>query len=577
MVSKLDRVFRKAAKNYATSFPLWLFTAPFLIAGLVFTELPDTQKPSSIGNILVAGAVSQVAMGIVLWVAGKTVLRPSRRISADWKEVVGVFAIAGAIRGLCIGAVIDFLEVGDTNFLTRVTTSVILVVFSFTVSAHSAQLWREYKDKRIQLLSSIAVGERTDILRSIASSEYRPLALGGLEQDVLKAREQTRIALHSIREKVRFEKIDAKDIQEAFEDSDTSWRDLSHKAWIAALPNIPKITFSEIARTLASSKPISLIVLSSGPLYGFTRVFENLSLAAAALGGLFWLLGILTIAISTNTFAARNRGWGITILIIGFVAIQAVAIFIGGVLLDGASAQLEVLYVSLISSLAAIALGLPPALERSGQVVLEQLEQRLNKSEIDNLKAQGEMFVLAQRIGSYLHSEVRGDFLRSSLALREALERNDPEAVERILDQLDNLVSDINLEESSSDPIENLMLFLNNWSGVIEINHNLEDIKVDVQIQRKLEAVVMEAVNNAVRHGAANQVKIALTENPNTLELQIDSNSEPLVENLIPGIGTKILDRHAPGRWSWQSIETPEASSVLRLNVSFSQQGGYEN
>lgn len=572
MASKLDRIFRLAAKHYATSFSLWLITAPFLIAGLAFTELPDINGSAAVGKILIAGFVSHLAVGIVLWIGGQTSLHPSRRSSAGWKEVIPVFAVAGVVRGLCIGLVLDFLGVGERNLLTRMNTSVVLIVFTFTVVSHSAQLWREYKYRRNKLLSSISIGERTYVLRGIAAGEYRPLAFGDLENDVLEAREQTKDVLASIRKNILAEKIDPIDIQKAFNVSDVAWRDLSHKAWVAALPNVPRISFFELLKTLASSKPISLIVLSSGPLYGFTRSFGNLPLMVAAFGGLWWWLGVIFIATLTNTYAAKFRSLGVGILLSGIVAIQIVAFVIGLVLLDGAPAQSEILYVSLVSSLAALTLGLPPALERSGQIVLEQLEHRLNNSAIDNLKAQGEMFVLAQRIGIYLHSEVRGDFLRSSLSLREALENGDLEAAEKILDQLDYLVGEINLEHARNDPIKNLILFLENWNGVVEIKHNLEDIDVKTEMQIGVEAIVMEAVNNGVRHGDASWMNIALTENQNFLELQIDSNSKPVEKNSIEGIGTQILDRHAPGNWEWQSIEGLEENQILRLKVSFIQQ-----
>jgi hypothetical protein len=571
VANKLDRVFRFAAKRYATSFALWLSSAPFLIGGLVFTELSGSWVASKVAAVLFAGLVSHLALGFVLWVGSKTVLHPSRRDSAGWKEVVSVFALAGLARGLTIGWIIDALGVGPADLFTRVTTAIILIVFSLTFLAYSAQLWNDYRVKRFQLLTSIGVGERTDTLRGIAASELRPLAMGDLEQDVLKAREQTRFALQSIREKVFSDEIDPIDVQKVFDASDTNWRDLSHKAWVASVPNVPKIDLAEIAKTLASSKPISLIVLSAGPAYGFTRVFESLGFASAFLAGAVWCAGVIGISLATNSLAAKFDSLGLQILVAGFAAIQAWAFLVGLWFLQGSSAQ-EIMFVSFVSSLSAIALGLPPAIERGGQLVLAQLERRLDNAAIENLKSQGEMFVLAQRIGSYLHSEVRGDFLRHSLALREALEQGDSLEAESILDQLDYLVGAINLEESQHSPIDNLTAFLDNWSGVIGITHNLKDVNIGQEFQRSAEAVVMEAVNNAVRHGRASWVAISFTESDDALELQVDSDSEFIAESPTQGLGTQTLNRLAPGRWSRQKIETQGQSPILRFTVSLSPQ-----
>jgi hypothetical protein len=568
--NKLGRVFRLAAKHYATSLSLWLAATPLFVGGLVFTELSEEWIPSSVGPVLLIGTFAHLAVGVIFWLGGKTLLHPSRRDSAGWKEVVSVFALAGAARGFSIGLLIEALGLGQADYLIRVTTAIVLVGFSFTFSAYSAQLWREYRVKRRQLLISLAVGERTDALRGIAATEFRPLALGNLEQDVLKAREQTMVALESIRDRVRSEELDPIGIQEVFNASDNNWRNLSHKAWVAGLPNVPKIDLSEIVKTLASSKPISLIVLSAGPAYGFTRIFDDLPIATAILGGLIWWLGVVGIAIATNHFAASFREGGVFILLGGFVAIQVCAFLVGQALLEGLSAQSEVWYVSLVSSLVAVGLGLPPALERSGQVVLDQLERRLNNTAMKNLKAQGEMFVLAQRIGGYLHSEVRGDFLRHSLALREALEAGNSDEAEKILDQLDHLVGTINLEESEKSPLENLTAFLSNWSGVIRVTHNLEEMAISHQFQRSVEVIVMEAVNNAVRHGNSTWVQITGTETLDSLELQIDSDSEPFAQNPSRGLGTQTLDRLAPGRWSWHFVEVPEKTPIFQLKVSLS-------
>jgi signal transduction histidine kinase len=572
VVEKLLRVFALAAKHYASSLTLWLISGAFLIPGLVFTELSDPWSPNLVIPVLIAGVFSHFVLGVVLWVGGKTVLQPSRRQTAGWKEVVLVFFLAGALRGFAIGFALDGLGAGETNFLVRVSTSVLLVVFSFTVFSYGAQLWRQYRSKRFDLLQSIAVGESFITLGGIAAGEYRPLALGNLEDDVQKARAQTTLALQSIRQKVRSKDFDSANAQEIFERSDNAWRMLSHKAWEAAAPNVPRITMLELAKTLASSKPISLLVLSSGPLYGFTRIFDSLTFFEASSGAMIWLVLILAIASVTNLLATRAKGWGFFVLVTGFIAIQLVAFLVGILLLDGLAAQSEIGFVSLVSSTVAIGMGLPPALERSGQVVIAQLEQRLNNSAMENLKSQGEMFVLAQRIGSYLHSEVRGDFLRHSLALREALEKADSEQAEKILDQLDHVVSSINLEESEQSPIENLALFLKNWSGVIEIEHNLDQVAISPSFQRSVQTIVIEAVNNAVRHGHASRVEIKFSQTASSLEIQIDSNSKTFTDNPVQGLGTKTLDRLAPGGWSWQFIETPGAMPFVRLRVELTSQ-----
>lgn len=568
MFKKLERVFSLASKRYATSFYLWLGSAPLLSFGLVLTELSSNWVPEKVLPVLTVGLIAHLALGVVLWIGSKTVLSPARREIAGWKEVLGVYVLAGLIRGVSIGYFIEAFGVGETNYQTRINTAVVLVSFSFTFAAYSAELWRNYSDKRYQLLSSIAVGERVDSLREIAATEYRPLMLVNLEQDIEIVRAQTKKALSSIRQKIRDQQISSAQIKEAFEESDKNWRTLSHKAWIGSLPNVPRISALELFRTLAVSKPISLVALSAGPVYGATRIFSVFEPSQAIFAGLVWWISVVAIAVLTNNWAAKAKKNGLFILSLGFVAIQVTAYILGNFFLAGSTSQSELWFVSFVSSAVAVALGLPPALERLGQSVLNQLDRRLDNTALENLRAQGEMFVLAQRIGSYLHSEVRGDFLRHSLALREALEREDSANAERVLDTLDQLVSEIDLAQSDTLPIEKLKTFLDNWNGVIQVTHNLTQVAVPEGLQRITEEIVMESVNNAVRHGHASWVKIHLSKNEKDYELLIQSDSRSYSENLTEGIGTKILDRHAPNRWSWEFVDSGADRPLLSLKIS---------
>jgi hypothetical protein len=566
----LDRVFLLASKRYATSLYVWLLSAPFLTLGLVLTELSSDWAPEKALPVLAAGVIAHLALGVVLWVASKTVLSNARRVAAGWKQVLFVYVMAGLVRGISIGYFIELFGVGDAIYQTRISTAIVLVVFSFTFVAYSAELWSAYRDKRLKLLTSIAVGEKTDSLREIAAREFRPLMLVNLEKDVEVAREQTKAALSSIRQKIRSQEIDPSQLKQVFDESDQNWRTLSHKAWIGSLPNVPRISFLELLRTLAISKPISLIVLSSGPVYGFTRVFDTLEPSQAILGGLIWWVGVLGLAFVTNNLAAKAKHQGLFILLLGFIAIQALAYTIGLLFLVEPGSQVEILFVSLVSSTAAVALGLPPALERLGQVVLDQLERRLDNTALDSLKAQGEMFVLAQRIGAYLHSEVRGDFLRHSLALREALEKGEKFEAEKILDQLDRLVAEINLEQPERSPIENLKHFLDNWNGVIEITHNLNEVTIPERLEKGVEEIVMEAVNNAVRHGEASWVAIEVKPAQGGVGLRVENDSSALGQRSLDGLGTKTLHRNAPQNWERRFIRGTEGSLISQLRATLS-------
>jgi len=564
VAERFNRVFRLAAKYYATSLTLWLVSAPSLIIGVVVTELTDTSTPGTILQVLLAGVAAHLALGLGLWVGGRTVLHPNRRDTAGWREVIGVYVVAGSARAVTFGLMLEAQGVAEANFPVRVTTSIILITFSFTLFSYSAQLWWEYRVKRRALLMSIAVGEQSGARQDLATSKYRPVALLDIEADVATIRQQTTEALASIRRSVQHGVTDANGYQELLEVNDRRWRELSHKAWTAGTPKLPRLGVWELLRTLAVSKPFSLIAITSGPVFGFFRVFDALALPQALLAALIWWGGVTALLSVVNTVAARLARLGIVIIALGYLGSVALAGLVGVVFLDSGALELQIVFIGLVAATVSLGLGLPQALERSGQEVLDRLEKRLDRAAIANLRAQGEMFVLAQRIGSYLHSGVRGDFLRHSLSLKEALDSGNRRRIESALDELDHLVESIDLEESAHPPLERLHHFLASWATMITVTHNIPQESQGDAWEQSVEDIVMEAVNNAVRHGMATWVDITLTRVDQGVTLEVVSDSGPVSGVAEAGLGRQTLDRLAPGLWSH---ETDEDNS-LRLTVT---------
>jgi signal transduction histidine kinase len=437
------------------------------------------------------------------------------------------------------------------------------LTFSFTLFAYSAQLWWEYRSQRKNLLMSIAVGESSSGRHDVAASELHPVVPTGILQDVDQIRSQTAQALRTIRARVRSGDLDSESVAELLSGSDQGWREVSHKAWTLGTPKLPAIGPIELARTMAASRPFSLIALTAGPVYGFFRIFDALPISVAITAAVVWWLGATAIAITTN-FVARALGeLGVLVLIFGYSLSLVLAMSLGAVLFDDLATQSQIVFVAVVSTTASLALGLPPALERSGEQVLEQLEKRLDEASVTNLRSQGDMFVLAQRIAGYLHSEVRGDFLRHSLALREALERGNPEDIEAVLDRLDLLVSSITLDEQEHSGVDRLRQFLDNWASLIDLTHNVDDLPEDTRLDPGLESIVMEAVNDAVRHGDATAVTVNLQVADHRTRLDVVSNgSEPEPSDSV-GLGTQTLERLAPGAWS----RRVEPDGTLHLEV----------
>lgn len=567
MASSLRRVFRLAAPQ-AVSWRLWLLSAPFLILGLLFTELPGNWSIDVAVRILAVGVGGQLAMGLVFALARWSILRPANRGSAGGREVLSTYVVAGAARGVSIGFLADALLVGERALAIRVPTSIVLVSFSLTLLASSAELWARYRHQRAELLRSLLSGEHSRARQGVVVGTLRDVSLARIADDIGQARRHTLLGLDAIRHTVVNGTITTESVDEIFSRSDAHWRRASHRAWLGASMDIPGITLGELLRTMAGSKPLSLIVLVAGPVYGVARTLESVPLESRLLAFGAWLMGSLMVGALTNALAARAGRAGVAVLLVGFVALQALPVAVGTGLSLAEGLLLQMWFVGFVSAFAAFVLGFPPALERSGQVVLERLHERLDATTLANVRSQSEMYVTAQKVAGYLHAQVRGDFLRLSMALRAAIENGDRERTLGIIEDLRDLVGHIDVSEPEAPPLETLSAFLTNWGRVIEISHQLDRVPVPEGVEPALEAIVMEAVNNAVRHSGATSIDIVCAEEPEGFTLRITSDGAAVASGPSAGLGTTILNQYAPGRW--QRRTTPDQLQELR--VSFPQE-----
>lgn len=538
--------------------------APFMIFGLLFTELSPGWAAGSVIRTIAAGTVGHLVLGLVLWIARHTLFHPKRRNQVGWREVVGTLVAGGLSRAGVLNALLDGPGIADVEFGVRAGNSVGLVVFSFSVASYSAQLWRDYRDRRYELLYSIAVGGQVSQQQEIAHSEFRSLASEGLGGDMERARDRTMQALGSIRTAIQSGSAATPGLVDLLQETDRDWRALSHKTWLKGQPAVPRLGAGEVLRTLAESRPLSLLVMSGGPAFMFSRAIDDLGLYSTFLFTGLWWLGLAALAIATNLVAESARRAGGAILVIGFVLLQLWSVAVGAVFLDSVFLQIQTSFVGMVSSAAAVALGLPVALERSGKAVLEQLEQRLSATTLESLRSQSEMFVLAQRVGTYLHSEVRADFLRLSLRLREALERGDRETALATIGELEKRVAEIDLTAPQYSEIDNLLQFLNNWAGVIRLSHNVDSATVPDGLDGIVSAVIMEAVSNAVRHTDATEVNVRAAQGPTDFTIEVSNDGNATDGEAIAGLGSEALDLVAPQSWSRQT----GADGIHRLKVS---------
>jgi len=207
---------------------------------------------------------------------------------------------------------------------------------------------------------------------------------------------------------------------------------------------------------------------------------------------------------------------------------------------------LSMIWLGMVTLFFSLFFGLPIALGESGEAVLAQLEKRVEDSSLAQLRTHGEMFVLAQKIGVYLHGPLRSQFLQLSMELRSALEKADPYDVANALSRLRQSINGLEHRVASAPDIKE---FLDNWRALIRIDTNVDDMHIPERIKSDVTTVVTEAVNNAIRHGNATQVGVFFRYRPEGLLVEVVGAPVGSADPGEAGLGAHILNDIAPGMW----------------------------
>jgi glucose-6-phosphate-specific signal transduction histidine kinase len=88
--------------------------------------------------------------------------------------------------------------------------------------------------------------------------------------------------------------------------------------------------------------------------------------------------------------------------------------------------------------------------------------------------------------------------------------------------------------------LQELLDIVNEWGGLLEVNHNLDQNIVDKvnrnYLGRAIVVSISESLSNAVRHGRARMVWINFFDSSDGLELKI-RNDGLMMEDLSPEVG----------------------------------------
>lgn len=114
-----------------------------------------------------------------------------------------------------------------------------------------------------------------------------------------------------------------------------------------------------------------------------------------------------------------------------------------------------------------------------------------------------------------------------------------------------------------------LTRFLDNWKSLVSIETSIDLSQLDSSTTQTVVSLVIEAVNDAVRHGRADWISVTVSRLDRSTEVTVVNNGSDAQPG-APGLGSQSLDRIAPGAWS----RTRDDEGNMRLQVTIVRPGG---
>lgn len=551
---------------YAFAFPFWVF-------GFLFNEDVTYESWGNALTVFVIASVAQLGLGAVFLLGHLTILRHRSITPVElWKAVL-VWGVAGGTRAalLIAGLTITGID-NDISTPQRIVFSVLMAIVGFGIAAYALDVIDSFTRARADVLKVLLQGEEQLSAHRAAVLSMRDAMVANVDRRLKKSQAQIVAALDQLEDSLTSPSVPQPALDELRTLSDSTWQRISQELWNTAPQRAPRIRVGELLDIYASSRPFRLLYFPVLSFFLYTLVYSRVFDAAtgAVLVGL-WVIAALGWAALGNGILPRLQKFRIA----AFLAMVLVFLSSSAPLLLLASSwgfepehPWRVASVHALSVFIAVVTSLPQSVATARDRILAGLKNSLDATTLEKLHVESQLKVVSHKIASRLHGDVRGNFLSAILKLQDHIQRRDVTLARQEIQTLRAILQDSQgTTPLKGDPREDLEKFINNWGALVDVSLDQPLSGVPDPYLDAVHTIIVDAVNNAVRHGKANWIRIGFHQEPEALLLTVQNNGEPH-QGTRSGLGTTHLDLFAPDRWSLLRNAQGMTQLLVRLEES---------
>lgn len=552
---------------------VWTLPPALVIAGLYDSNRFGTSR---IGWVLVAVVAHMLATAVMVIL--RVTLLPKQYKTPRPAITLLIFLIGSVTRSLIIGYLAyDYRLAEDPELLYRGIAGGLLGTISLSIVSIFAAITKQNAETELRLKQERAalvaaqesaeefIAKQVNKIRNIISTSIEPSLLE-ISQNLKELSAEDSVSLKSSADRISSFITD-------------TLRPLSTNLYqrkVVSIPEVPELTEKPRLLLLPKSlvitevlSPISVFAIWCLPNVTALYVYEGA--AALPLVVLFSLpmLLIQTLIIKIP-FACRPINGGVGLLILATIYATT---WVGTIPMSEAFGIFLIRELNIIPAMILGMLILGMTMSYGFVVDANRMRSQavLNLTNLDLerefSRTTQEVWLLRQQVAQKLHGTVQASLTAANMRilgtqnLTEDLLQKVRDDVARASEAVENFESEhIEIETALSDLTQL-------WMGMCEIQVDatpecLEQISCDQVCAQCVNEIVKECVSNAIRHGNATKIEIALTENENqTLQITVTNNGST---NLLgpKGVGTQILNELT---MSWERYVEADKVTVSAL------------
>ena len=199
----------------------------------------------------------------------------------------------------------------------------------------------------------------------------------------------------------------------------------------------------------------------------------------------------------------------------------------------------------------------------------------MNAEEVTTIARSRALAGVAREVAGLLHGPIQTKLVACAMVIDQAAISGDVERVNEALRQAQIVlqqplpVSGVNDNETLAEVVERKAAL---WSGLAQITVTIDSDIATTKgpLLNDVATVVEEGIANAIQHGSASEITVAIDQPDDRLDIRIrDNGTGP--SNGTPGLGSRILGQLDPG---WHIDAEPQGACLhVALRMSHDQSG----